>query len=92
MIDETSELGTYQMQDQIDALNGRLMAINSVVSRLASKLQPLQAAEMALGVKSELLEMQLSDAEFSTSAAEIKSRDEIMDAYVELLSSVAKRG
>jgi hypothetical protein len=78
------------MQDQIDAINGRIEAINSILlATLPHMLTKLQAAQAVvdLAISKESARQDEPDAPAATVAA----RETILDGYINLLSVVRDR-
>lgn len=79
------------MTERMDALEGQIAAINTVMSRLVGKLTPLQAAEVAVDLKIER-ESIYDTSDYATPELVLKTQEVILDSYIELLSVVARKG
>lgn len=78
-------------EEDLAVLNGKIDAISIVFTQLiATTVTPLQAAEMALGVKIER-ETVRDAADYATPETEIAVTERLLDAYVEMLSAAASR-
>lgn len=79
-------------EEDFDALNGRVVALSLVLTSIIPTLSRLSGAQAAVGLKIEQESIRQDDEQTGTPPAEARSRDVILDGYVELLSAVAKHG
>ena len=79
------------MNEQIESMQGQLIALNSVLCSLMATLAPIDAAHMAADLAIEQEVQNMSDEEQETPAAESRSRNAVLSGYVELLQSAASR-
>lgn len=86
----THQKGTDMTQDELDAMNGRIAALSMTLTALIQALPALGAAEAAVLLKMDQEATRQADAEDGTPAAEARSRDMIVDSYLQLLSAVAR--
>lgn len=80
------------MNNEFEASTGNAHGITMVLTALIQSLTPVQAAQAALELKMAHVDQLNHDADDQTSQLAADSRDAIVDAYLGLLSSVAKRG
>lgn len=76
--------------DEVDAMNGRTQALVLTLTSLIASLPQLCAAEAAVRLLIAQAEERQNDGVNQTSAAWARSRDAIVDGYVELLSVRSK--
>lgn len=79
------------MTERLDALEGQIAALNTVLARLVGKLTPLQAAEMAVFLKIDQ-ETIFDTSDYATPELSLKTQEVILGSYIELLSAVARKG
>lgn len=79
------------MTERMDALEGQIAAINTVMTRLVGKLTPSQAAEIAVDLKIER-ESIYDTSDYAVPELVLKTQEVILDSYIELLSVVARKG
>ena len=79
-------------QDEIDGINGRMAALSSALTAIISSLPPEQAARAALELKMTNESDKQYDAEDETPPTQATARDTTVEALLQLLSAVAKRG
>lgn len=79
------------MKEQIEEMQGQLLALNTVISRLVGMLTPLQAAQMAVDLKIEQ-ETVRDMSDYSTPEQTIQTQESILGCYVDLLSAVVQNG
>lgn len=80
------------MNNEFEASTGNSHGITMVLTALIQSLPPVQAAQAALELKMAHVDQLNHDAADQTSQSAADSRDALVDAYLGLLSSVAKRG
>lgn len=78
--------------EDFDALNGRVLALSVALTSIIPTLSRLGAARAAANLKMEQETLRLEDKELGTPTAEIRSRDLMLDGYLNLLSAVAENG
>lgn len=79
------------MEERIDALQGQILALNTIVAELVKSMGPVQAAEAAVAVAIERQAAQAEDQSEGTSPAQARARDTVLAAYLDLLSAIAQR-
>ncbi len=77
--------------EKMEALAGQVDALSLVVTQLVLALSPQQAAQAASGLAKAGAEPD-SASNFSTPEQQAIARKGVLGGYVELLSSIAKRG
>lgn len=79
-------------QEQIDSMQGQLLALSSTITQLIMVLPELPAARAALGLAIEQEEQNELDAQNDTPNAESRARNAVLSGYVELLQAVSENG
>ncbi|ADU99419.1 hypothetical protein [Alicycliphilus denitrificans] len=73
-----------------EALDGKIEALNQVLAQLVTVLTPSQAAQAAAGLAVERHSFR-DLVDYSTPEETLAVQDQVLDAYLGLLSTVAKR-
>lgn len=74
-----------------EALDGKIEALSKVMAQLITVLSPVQAAQAAAGLAVERHSFR-DLVDYSTPEETIAIQEQLLDAYLGLLSSVAQRG
>ncbi len=72
-------------------LDGKIEALNLVLIQLITTLPPVQAAQMAAGLATERHSIR-DLVDYATPEPKIAVTEQLLDAYLDLLSAVARRG
>lgn len=83
--------GRQMSEEEMQALQGQVQAMGLVMTAIVSVMDQLPAATAALNLAIALEEMKQEDTENLVPPAEIRSRVAIGDAYLGMLSAVAKQ-
>lgn len=77
------------MKDQIDSMQGQLMAISMILTALIRDISPTSAANMAAELTAMRDREKVTDWGNELPPKEALSRDTILEAYIELLNAVS---